>query len=157
MQPGDTIGAFRIGRLLGRGGMASVYRATHQEDETPVALKVLHPGVAADGAQLEAFAFEVRAAASLDHPRITAIYDHGVTPRVAGGAAPASGGRPWLAMELVEGGPCCGRAAGSPGPSCSGRSSMCSTRAPTPTRAGSSIATSSQATCCSTPGPVGPS
>ena len=104
VKPGDTIGAFRIGRLLGRGGMASVYRATHQQDDTPVALKILHPGVARDAFQIDGFAFEVRAAASLDHPRITAIYDHGVTPAIGKDAPDTPGGLPWLAMELVEGG-----------------------------------------------------
>lgn len=104
VHPGATIGAFRLGPLLGRGGMASVYRATHLEDDTPVALKVLHPGVAKDALQLEGFAFEVRAAASLNHPRITAIYDHGLTTSNDADASDAPGGLPWLAMELVEGG-----------------------------------------------------
>jgi tetratricopeptide (TPR) repeat protein len=84
--------------------MATVFSATHTSDGTPVAVKVLHPEMAAQTQFCEAFGYEVRAAAQLDHPRITAVFDHGIV-----GAGETEGerivrGAPWLAMELVEGG-----------------------------------------------------
>ena len=53
MKPGDTIGAYKLGQILGRGGMASVFRAFHETDGTPVALKVLHPKIACQDALVE--------------------------------------------------------------------------------------------------------
>ena len=103
MKPGDTIGAYRLGPTLGRGGMASVFRAFHETDDTPVALKVLHPKIASQEALVESFSFEVRAAAALNHPRITAIYDHGVLTAEETVGREELAGLPWLAMELVEG------------------------------------------------------
>ena len=82
--------------------MAVVWRAHHRGDGTPVALKVLLPEVAAQETFAEAFRFEVLSAARLDHPRITAVYDHGqVTEEEAGSDLPLHA--PWLAMELIEG------------------------------------------------------
>ncbi len=96
------LGPFLIDEVLGKGGMALVWRARHRGDGTPVALKVLLPEVAAQPTFAEAFRYEVTSAARLDHPRITAVYDHGqVTPAEAGGELPS--GAPWLAMELVDG------------------------------------------------------
>lgn len=78
MKEGDTVGSFILGPLLGRGGMASVHRASHVSDGTQVAIKILQPDIAAQDNFIEAFSHEVRAAAALNHHRITAIYDHGV-------------------------------------------------------------------------------
>ena len=136
---------------LGRGGMASVYRATHQQDDTPVALKILHPGVARDAFQIDGFAFEVRAAASLDHPRITAIYDYGVTP--ASGRTLRHARRPSLAGDGTRRGRNAVPRAGDCAETCNARSPMYSTPSPMPMRTDWSIATS-LAMCCSMPGPV---
>jgi len=82
--------------------MAAVWRGHHRGDGTPVAVKVLLEEIAAQETFAEAFRFEVLAAARLDHPRITAVYDHGrVEPGEAGLDLPR--GAPWLAMELVDG------------------------------------------------------
>jgi eukaryotic-like serine/threonine-protein kinase len=105
------LGPFLLDQIIGRGGMAVVWRGHHRGDGTPVALKVLLEEIAAQELFAEAFRFEVLAAARLDHPRITAVYDHGqVHPAEAGENLPS--GAPWLAMELVDGssaGPLCGR------------------------------------------------
>jgi eukaryotic-like serine/threonine-protein kinase len=105
------LGPFQLDRTIGRGGMAVVWGGHHRGDGTPVALKVLLEEIAAQELFAEAFRFEVLAAARLDHPRITAVYDHGqVNAAEAGAELPA--GAPWLAMELVDGssaGPLCGR------------------------------------------------
>jgi serine/threonine protein kinase/tetratricopeptide (TPR) repeat protein len=111
MTPGRAVlGPFLLDQIIGRGGMAVVWRAHHRGDGTPVALKVLHPEVAAEALFAEAFRFEVMSAAGLDHPRITAVYDTGqVTDAEALRGLPV--GVPWLAMELVDGssaGPLCG-------------------------------------------------
>ncbi len=99
------LGPFRIERLLGAGGMAEVWAARHEADGTPVAVKILTRRGTGE-MFLAAFAHEVQAAASLDHPAITAVYDHGVVTARAwadsGGDLPQ--GNPWLAMELVGGG-----------------------------------------------------
>ena len=104
MNEGDKIGAYQLGELLGRGGMASVFRAYHEADGTPVALKVLHPRVASQEALVEGFSFEIRTAAALNHPRITAIYDHGILTEHETMDREEEAGIPWLAMEVVDGG-----------------------------------------------------
>ena len=106
-----SLGPFQLDRIIGRGGMAVVWRGHHRGDRTPVALKVLLEETAAQELFAEAFRFEVLAAARLDHPRITAVYDHGQVAAVETGKnLPLAA--PWLAMELVDGtsaGPLCGR------------------------------------------------
>ena len=52
----------------------------------------------------EAFGFEVRAAAQLDHPCVTTVYDHGFVAESESTGAEFPAGAPWLAMELVDGG-----------------------------------------------------
>jgi len=96
---GTTLGRFRIGPLLGRGGMGEVYRADDGELGRGVALKVLPESLLEDPDRLARFVQEARTASSLNHPHIVAIYD-------IGRQAPAGGaGRPvqYVAMELVAG------------------------------------------------------
>jgi tetratricopeptide (TPR) repeat protein len=99
-----TIGPYHLEAEIGRGGMARVFSARHGVDGTPVALKILLPRVAKQAQFAEAFGLEVRAAARLDHPRVTAIYDHGVVDPELPGDKLLLAGSPWLAMELVSGG-----------------------------------------------------
>jgi serine/threonine protein kinase/CheY-like chemotaxis protein len=91
--PGDVIGSYRIEKLLARGGMSSVYRATHTALERPIALKVLGSEFARDRTNRERFMNEWRIAAALRHPNILPVHDAGDV-----------GGRLFLAMQLVEGG-----------------------------------------------------
>jgi serine/threonine-protein kinase len=91
---GERLGAYRILGELGRGGMATVYRAERadRQYEQTVALKILDRP-AADARAVARFNRERQILASLDHPRIARILDGGVAPD----------GRPWFAMELVDG------------------------------------------------------
>ncbi|YCM43523.1 protein kinase [Verrucomicrobiaceae bacterium 227] len=84
---------YRLHQLIGEGGFGLVYRATQLEPvHREIALKVLKPGM--DTAQVLArFEAERQALALVDHPNIARIHDAGQT----------SDGRPFFAMELVEG------------------------------------------------------
>jgi serine/threonine-protein kinase len=72
---GTTFGSYTIERLLGRGGMGTVYLATHTRLERKVALKVIAPELAADADFRARFLRESRLAASLDHPNVVPVYD----------------------------------------------------------------------------------
>lgn len=101
---GCTLGRYRVGPLLGRGGMGEVYRADDVELRRAVALKVLPAALVEDADRLARFVQEARTASSLNHPHVVAIYDIGkATPE----RTPASGtkGQPthYIAMELVSG------------------------------------------------------
>ena len=90
--PGALVGSYRIVELIGRGAMAQVYRGTDQRTGRDVALKAPGADGALDPDTLRRFLREVRLASRLVHPHIAAFY---------GGFEHA--GRPWLAMELIEG------------------------------------------------------
>ncbi len=99
-----SLGPFQLQERLGLGSTATVYRGRHRQDGTPVALKILKTEYAAQPELAAQWHFEVRAAAQLNHPRITGVYDHGrVTSSEARGQALPEGAC-WLAMELVDGG-----------------------------------------------------
>src|SRR5262245_50335547 len=87
---GERVARYRILADVGSGGMGVVYRAEDLTLRREVALKVLSPTVA-PGA-VDRFLREARAAASLNHPNICTIFDAGEHE-----------GRPYIAMELVEG------------------------------------------------------
>ncbi|MFN2598489.1 MAG: protein kinase [Pyrinomonadaceae bacterium] len=84
---------FRVECEIGRGGMGTVYRATHLGLERTVAVKVLKKDVAADPEVAERFMREARTMARLRHPRAAMIFDAGKLPD----------GRPFIVMEHVEG------------------------------------------------------
>jgi hypothetical protein len=86
-------GKYRIVRLIGEGGMGSVYEAEHTLIGRPVAVKVLHGDFADSTDALERFRREARAATAIRHPNIIEITDMGMT----------STGQPFLVMELLEG------------------------------------------------------
>jgi serine/threonine-protein kinase len=65
-----------VERVLGAGGMATVYLAQDRKHHRPVALKVLHPHLAANLGP-ERFLREINIAASLQHPHIVPLYDSG--------------------------------------------------------------------------------
>lgn len=94
-QVGQSIGPYRLIRVLGEGGMGIVYLA---EQERPmrrqVALKVIKPGM--DSQRVVArFGAEQQTLALLDHPNIAHVYDAGTT----------DSGRPYFVMEYVKGSP----------------------------------------------------
>ncbi len=93
--------SYTIERELGRGGMATVYLAHDLKHDRPVALKVLHPELAAVlGA--ERFLREIRIAAHLQHPHILTLIDSGEIPadQIGRGSAPPL---LWYVMPRVEG------------------------------------------------------
>jgi serine/threonine protein kinase/Flp pilus assembly protein TadD len=87
-----SLGDFRINREIGRGGMGVVYEAEQLSLGRRVALKVLPFAAMLDKQQLARFKNEARAAATLDHPNIVAIYSVGVERGVH-----------YYAMQLIEG------------------------------------------------------
>jgi len=70
-----TIGKYKVTRLIGEGGMASVYEAEHEMLGTKVAIKVLNPILSANSQIKERFRNEAKLMASLDHPNITKVID----------------------------------------------------------------------------------
>ena len=82
---------YALERELGRGGMATVYLAQDLRHERPVALKVLHPELAAViGA--ERFLAEIRVTANLQHPHILPLFDSGRAREASGGGPGTSCG-----------------------------------------------------------------
>jgi YVTN family beta-propeller protein len=76
-EPGTVIAGYRIESLIGRGGMAVVYRAEDMRLGRKVALKLLSPQLADSEQFRQRFIRESRLAASLDHPNIVPIYEAG--------------------------------------------------------------------------------
>ena len=83
----------RVEALLGRGGMGTVYRATHLTLDRVVAVKVINPEFAMNADVMQRFAREARLMAKLRHPHAAMIYDSGTLPD----------GRLFIVMEYVEG------------------------------------------------------
>ena len=92
MNPGDEFGPYLIESVLGRGGMGTVYLATHSRLERKVALKLIAPDLADDPQFHARFLRESQLAASLDHPHVIPIYD-----------ADEIDGVLYLAMRYVDG------------------------------------------------------
>ena len=93
LQMGARLGHYRIVSLLGRGGMADVYRAEDERLGREVALKAVPPEFARDPERVERFEREVRAAAGLTHPNIVTVYEFG-----------QGEGQHFYTMELMPGG-----------------------------------------------------
>ena len=68
-------GKYRLGRLIGKGGMGSVYEAEHTALDRRVAIKVMHPEFAAERDVIDRFFREAKAASSIGHPNIIEIKD----------------------------------------------------------------------------------
>jgi tRNA A-37 threonylcarbamoyl transferase component Bud32 len=94
----SEIGGYRIQRVLGSGGMATVYAALQQQPRRTVALKVMR-GVGAGGgeASLRRFKREIEILGRLNHPYIAQVYAAGVHEDVGGAV-------PYFVMEYVPGG-----------------------------------------------------
>lgn len=87
-----VIGPYRFERLLGEGGMGTVYLATHALLKRPTAIKLLKPHLATDEV-VARFEREARLASQLVHPNTIEIYDYGRTPE----------GVFYYVMEYLEG------------------------------------------------------
>lgn len=93
LQPGDQIGPFRLGCILGAGGMGTVYEAYNTERDCSVALKLLSKQVRTNKESVERFRRESQIAASINHPGSTFVYRSG-----------QFGEQIFIAMELMNGG-----------------------------------------------------
>ena len=89
---GANIGPYRITEKLGRGGMATVYKAYHANLDRYVALKVLHPAFLEDPNFLARFQREARLVAKLEHTNIVPVYDFSEHDE-----------QPYLVMKYIEG------------------------------------------------------
>jgi eukaryotic-like serine/threonine-protein kinase len=87
---------YTLERELGRGGMAVVYLARDLRHDRPVALKVLHPELAASVGP-ERFLREIRLAARLQHPHILTVLDSGEVP------VPGAPALLWFTMPFIRG------------------------------------------------------
>jgi serine/threonine-protein kinase len=89
--------SYTLERELGRGGMATVFLARDLKHDRPVALKVLHPELAASLGS-ERFLREIHLAARLQHPHILTVLDSGTVGRRDGGSELL-----WFAMPFIRG------------------------------------------------------
>jgi serine/threonine-protein kinase len=88
----QTFGRYELRGTLGEGGFATVYRAFDPALRREVALKALHPHLAANPEFRRRFLAEIQASAALRHPNIVTVYDVG-----------EADGRPFFTMELIDG------------------------------------------------------
>jgi len=86
-------GKYRLGRLIGEGGMGAVYEAEHTGLGVRVAVKLLNEVFVTDPSAMSRFRREARAAAAIRHPNIVEVTDTGHDEE----------GVPFIVMELLEG------------------------------------------------------
>jgi serine/threonine-protein kinase len=89
---GAHVGSYVLCRELGKGAMATVYEARHVQLGKRVALKSMHPHLAADATSAARFLREGKAAAQIHHPHVVDVFDVGTHEGV-----------PFLVMELLDG------------------------------------------------------
>ncbi|WP_146577713.1 serine/threonine-protein kinase [Neorhodopirellula pilleata] len=89
---GFYLGAYKLLRPLGKGGMGMVYLGEHHVMKRQMALKVLPPDALKDARRIERFKEEARASAQLDHPNIVRAYDFN-----------EAGSKLYIVMEFVDG------------------------------------------------------
>lgn len=90
---GQTLdGRYRVDARIAAGGMATVYRAVDTRLDRILALKVMHPALAADPGFVDRFIREAKSVARLAHPNVVAVFDQGT-----------HGPYTYLAMEYVSG------------------------------------------------------
>ena len=92
LRPGTEFAGHRIEGIAGRGGMGTVYRATHLVLDHEVALKVISAELASDEAFRERFRSESRIAVSLRHPNVVPVHHAG-----------EEDGRLFVTMDLIDG------------------------------------------------------
>src|SRR5579859_5461013 len=92
---GLVAGKYEVMRLIGRGGMGSVWEGRHNSLGTRVAIKFIDPEYVESQEACARFVTEARAAATIQSKHAIQIFDHGVT----------DDGRPYIVMELLQGEP----------------------------------------------------
>ncbi|MBX3162193.1 MAG: serine/threonine protein kinase [Deltaproteobacteria bacterium] len=90
---GTIVGGYRVDALLAEGGMGAVYAASHLVLPRRAAVKVLHPSMMGRARAVERTLQEAQILEEIAGPSVAAIYDAGIL----------ADGRPWVAMELLEG------------------------------------------------------
>ncbi|MBN1966982.1 MAG: protein kinase [Anaerolineae bacterium] len=90
---GRNLGKYKIVGLIGRGGMAAVYKGFQSDVERYVAIKVLPPHPGQDPQFVERFRLEARTIANMQHPNILPLYDYGTDDEIL-----------YLVMPYIEGG-----------------------------------------------------
>ncbi|MFM9994837.1 MAG: tetratricopeptide repeat protein [Phycisphaerales bacterium] len=96
LAPGTRVGSYRLTRVIGAGGMGTVYEAEQDRPRRTVALKVLKSGLSSPGARRR-FEYESQVLARLRHPGIAQVFE-------AGEFSPGPGPPvPYFAMELIPG------------------------------------------------------
>jgi serine/threonine-protein kinase len=91
--PDSLVGAYRIVKEIGRGGMATVYEAAHTVLPRRAALKIMHPELLRQPGMSTRVVQEASILEDVRHPGVVRVYDCNVLPDR----------RPWIAMELAEG------------------------------------------------------
>jgi serine/threonine-protein kinase len=91
---GRYLGSYRIGTLIGAGGMGEVYRAHDEKLQRDIAIKVLPAAAVDDHVAAARLLREARAAAALNHPNICTVHEVGEHE-----------GQAFIAMELIDGAP----------------------------------------------------
>ena len=89
----QQVGSFKLGVLIGRGGMGEVYEAQRVGDKAEAAVKLLHPGTLSDPTHVARFVREAQTTSMLDCPHIVRVLEVGTT----------TGEVPFLAMERLRG------------------------------------------------------
>ncbi|WP_245400546.1 serine/threonine-protein kinase [Nocardia albiluteola] len=92
MSPGTIVGGYRIERVLGAGGMGTVYLGKHPSLPRMDAIKVLSGELSSNAEFRGRFEREANLAAGLDHPNIVSVYNRG-----------EEDGQLWIAMQYVQG------------------------------------------------------
>ncbi len=93
MEPNELIGdRYELGEPIGRGGMATIHRATDTRMGREVAIKILREVYSSDPKFVTRFQREARAASALQHPNIVQVFDYG-----------QSGDAYYIVMELING------------------------------------------------------
>ena len=89
---GENVGPYRLIEKLGKGGMATVFKAYHPSLDRYVAIKALHPAFMEHPGFIERFEREAKVVAKLDHPNIVPIFDYSEHED-----------RPYLVLKYVRG------------------------------------------------------
>ncbi len=92
LAPGQQLGKYEIKQIIGRGGMAEVYRALNPDLKQYVAIKVLHPQALDSESAIQQFRQEAQAVAGLRHPNIVRVFDFHASKNVF-----------FMVMELIDG------------------------------------------------------
>ncbi len=104
LRTGSLVSAYRIERLVGTGGMGWVYRARHVLHDGIVALKVLREDQLRQDRAVDRMMREAQILATVSHAGIPRFYECGLLPD----------GRPWIAMDLIQGTPLSAKIAEGP-------------------------------------------